>query len=229
MRFITGIYVYNVFDSNYSSCRFVFTYNNYDFDEVERIMSVVHEHLKLAYFQYEIGSQGTPHLQGFMLTKKPRRVTELSKVISKKIHYEAAKGTNQQVWDYCHKTDTRDVSKIPSSYYWPSEQLCMQYASQSQYATKKLSLKLIIEERVKDRDRSYRFEPNYVRYKETIDRIANDITNETILATYTNMEFIPFEWQQQCLDLLDNQNNRQVSVDDFLMNFDCGFLDFMDI
>jgi len=194
-------------------------------EEIKRICDTVAPvEFKLAYFQYEIGATGTPHLQGFLLLKKPRRVTELAKRISNKIHYEAAMGEPRQIWDYCHKLETRDVTKCPTSFYYPSYEICFEYSSASKFSTKKLSFKMLITARAHDVTSSYMDDPNYVRHKRAIDEIADRQYANELLETHKDAPFIPMEWQQQCLDLLEAQTDRQVITDDefidLIMSFD---------
>lgn len=194
------------------SVRFCFTYNNYSYDEIRRIVDIVAPDMfKLAFFQYEIGGEnGVPHLQGFFLLKKPARVTELSKKISKKMHYDAARGTNQQVWDYCHKVDTRDNTKDPTSCYWPSYDVCLQYATQSKYATKKLNIKDIINKINSGDVVSYIYDPNYIRHSNSLNQAAKKIIQDSINRSWLTSVFEPRLWQSQVMSLLDMQTNRQV-------------------
>jgi hypothetical protein len=194
-------------------------------EEIKRICDVVAPvEFKLAYFQYEVGANGTPHLQGFILLKKPRRVTELAKRISPKIHYDAARGEPKEIWDYCHKLATRDNTKDPTSYYYPSYAICLEYSSSSKFSTKKLSFKMLINARAHNVVSSYIDDPNYVRHKRAIDEIADQQYANELLESHRDAPFIPLEWQQQCLNLLEDQTDRQVMTDDefieLLMSFD---------
>ena len=58
-------------------------------------------------FQEERGDErGTLHWQGFLILKKPQRLSWLKRNISGKAHWEVAVGTNEQARDYCRKPET---------------------------------------------------------------------------------------------------------------------------
>lgn len=61
-------------------------------------------------YQYEIGEQGTTHIQGYIIFSRIKRLTGVKK-ISPRAHWETRKGTHQQCVQYCTKLDTR----IPDS------------------------------------------------------------------------------------------------------------------
>lgn len=82
-----------------------FTYNNYDESEIVAIVSVLKKFACKGKIQTEVGSNGTPHLQGMIWCKKPYRDTEFG--LSKKIHWERLKDVDN-TRDYCNKDDTHD-------------------------------------------------------------------------------------------------------------------------
>ena len=51
----------------------------------------------------EVGESGTPHYQGFIIFKKPKRLNQVKALIEPRGHYEVAKGKNSQAADYCKK------------------------------------------------------------------------------------------------------------------------------
>lgn len=75
-----------------------FTYNNYT-EEGERQV----KEYRCEYLVYgrEIGDSGTPHLQGYIEFKSPKRLATLKKQLPKEIHWELRKGTKKQAADYC--------------------------------------------------------------------------------------------------------------------------------
>jgi len=68
-------------------------------------------------FQSEIGEDtGTLHLQGYMITCKDMRLTELKKSLDKGIHFEKRKGTKKAAIDYCCKDETKDM-QLADTYF----------------------------------------------------------------------------------------------------------------
>uniref|UniRef100_UPI004047F5A1 hypothetical protein n=4 Tax=Pseudomonadati TaxID=3379134 RepID=UPI004047F5A1 len=82
-----------------------FTYNNYHKDEIVVIESVLRKFSYKGKIQSEVGTNGTPHLQGMIWCKKPHRDTEFK--LMKGIHWEKLKDTANES-DYCAKDETHD-------------------------------------------------------------------------------------------------------------------------
>lgn len=79
---------------------FCFTINNFTDEHIESLES-------RGDFQYlvmgiERGASGTPHIQGYIHFKKPKRLATVRKII-KGGHVETRRGTPQQAADYCKK------------------------------------------------------------------------------------------------------------------------------
>lgn len=81
--------------------RWVFTLNNYTDDEISSIVPIIMDKCDKALVSKEVGSSGTPHLQGFISLK----VKERPKTIFNcdRIHWEAAKGNNDAQFKYITK------------------------------------------------------------------------------------------------------------------------------
>lgn len=80
-----------------------FTLNNYDELAVEHIRSVfTSDKIRYAIFGYEVGDSGTPHLQGYVAFTKQQRLAAVTRSIPR-AHWEPAKGTEQQNYEYCSK------------------------------------------------------------------------------------------------------------------------------
>lgn len=56
--------------------------------------------------QEERGEQGTLHWQGFIIMKKPQRLSWMKNNINNRAHWERARGTNEQAREYCRKEET---------------------------------------------------------------------------------------------------------------------------
>jgi hypothetical protein len=63
----------------------------------------------------EVGESGTPHYQGFIIFQKPKRLTQLKKLLSDRGHYEVTKGKNSQASDYCKKEGNyKEFGELPA-------------------------------------------------------------------------------------------------------------------
>lgn len=82
------------------SRKWCFTLNNYTEQDKKFLTQ------KLANYKYvagfEIGEKGTPHIQGYIESKNAIRFNTLKKIIPK-AHFEKARGTTKQNYDYCTK------------------------------------------------------------------------------------------------------------------------------
>jgi len=100
------------------SRRWVFTVNNYSNDEYNSLVSAgerLHEE-RISYLVLgrERGEGGTPHIQGAILFTNPMSLTGVRR-LSPRAHWEPARGTPQQMADYCKKTpDYREWGSLPS-------------------------------------------------------------------------------------------------------------------
>lgn len=77
--------------------KYCFTVNNPD--DVNAPLAL--KDVKYLRWQYEVGENGTPHLQGFLWLARKKRMTALQKEM--KGHYEMAMGTPAQNYAYCGK------------------------------------------------------------------------------------------------------------------------------
>lgn len=89
------------------SKRWCFTVNNYNDEDIELFQS-----LDCRYIIYgkEVGEQGTPHLQGFVVFTTNKRLTGMKK-IHPTAHWEVAIGTTEQSIVYCSKEDPNPFIK----------------------------------------------------------------------------------------------------------------------
>lgn len=81
---------------------YCFTLNNYTEEDIKNMTCVDAEYV----FQEETGTNGTPHLQGFVYFKNAVGFNTVKKLHSK-AHWEAAKKPRMACIRYCSKTDTR--------------------------------------------------------------------------------------------------------------------------
>lgn len=82
----------------YTSC--CFTLNNYTDEEVLHLKSLVPEHCVYILGGYEVGEEGTPHIQGYCeFTKRPVQAV-VKKILGDRTHFEHRKGTQEQARVY---------------------------------------------------------------------------------------------------------------------------------
>ena len=99
------------------SKRWAFTMNNYHSDEYSNIVRIIKEYCKVAIVAKEVGKGGTPHLQGYLeftVKRRPRSVFKMDYMPNcsvyhdlkpMAIHWEKAKGTQEDNLRYCSKDD----------------------------------------------------------------------------------------------------------------------------
>ena len=62
----------------------------------------------------ETGESGTPHYQGFIIFKTPKRLSTVKNLIGERGHYEVTKGKNSQASDYCKKDgEYKEIGDLP--------------------------------------------------------------------------------------------------------------------
>jgi hypothetical protein len=84
--------------------RFCFTLNNPTASDREKLESLG-DKLKVVYMVCgdEVGAEGTPHIQGFVVFKHARCFRLVKRALGGRVHLEVAKGSTKQASDYCKK------------------------------------------------------------------------------------------------------------------------------
>lgn len=106
--------------------RWCFTLNNYSDDQVKLIRSILSDSSKFYIFGFEVGEEGTPHLQGYVEFKKKVRPRN---IICKEIHWEKARFSKAINKTYCSKdghywidgVEVKPIKIITNLYDWQSD------------------------------------------------------------------------------------------------------------
>lgn len=94
---------------------FLFTLNNYTDAEVATIKQFFMEKCNWGIFGFEVGEQGTPHLQGAFQRKNPITIKGLKKDIGNRCHIQIMNGTYEQNKAYCSKGgNVHEFGKCPA-------------------------------------------------------------------------------------------------------------------
>lgn len=105
-----------------------FTLNNYTEEDVGSMKNIITKWCKYGIFGFEVGENGTPHLQGYIEFKNKDRPMNKKYLWSKRIHWEKGKGSRKQNDEYCQKDGDFWVYPKPYSidielYKWEIELL----------------------------------------------------------------------------------------------------------
>jgi len=90
--------------------RFQFTINNYSLDDIDQVCACPYNYVCVG---FEVGKEGTPHMQGYMELITKRRIKSVKKMLPR-AHFEKAKGTMAQNKTYCKKDGNFIEDGIPA-------------------------------------------------------------------------------------------------------------------
>lgn len=94
---------------SYSQSRnWVFTLNNYTEAEIKDIETWTDKGAEGIGYGKEVGENGTPHLQGFIVMQK-KCAMKTVKELNKRMHLERMKGRLTQSMAYCSKQDSLTI------------------------------------------------------------------------------------------------------------------------
>lgn len=80
-----------------------FTLNNYTTAEMVHLGGMDADKVRYCIFGEEIGENGTPHLQGYIVFPNAVRMETVKQHVGARCHLEIAKGNVKQNYDYCSK------------------------------------------------------------------------------------------------------------------------------
>lgn len=91
-----------------------FTLNNYNESEITKLTSLASS-TKYLIFGKEVGENGTPHLQGYVVFNSKKRLRQLKALVSERAHFEKKRGSPKQAADYCKKDgDYQEYGQLPA-------------------------------------------------------------------------------------------------------------------
>lgn len=88
--------------------RWVFTINNFTEEDDEMVENL--EDVKCLIAEHELGSQGTPHIQGYVEFKERKYRTQVSRMLPR-AYLAIARGSIKDNWKYCSKEKQVFVEK----------------------------------------------------------------------------------------------------------------------
>jgi len=92
---------------------FTFTLNNYTDKEYMDILTRLRNSAKSWIVGKEIGSEGTPHLQGYVYFENQKKWDQAIKWFdNNRIHIEIAKGNKKQNFKYCSKENNYETNIV---------------------------------------------------------------------------------------------------------------------
>lgn len=89
--------------TNVSTSSWCFTINNYTDKDLEYLQSYFIHLCTVLFASFEVGECGTPHVQGYFILKRNKRLTGLKKLFGDHVHFEKAKGDKDDNLCYVFK------------------------------------------------------------------------------------------------------------------------------
>jgi len=69
-------------------------------------------------WQFEVGEEGTPHIQGYLCCDRRVRLSALKQATGSRGHWEPRRGSHAQARAYCQKSDTRAEGPDAGPFEW---------------------------------------------------------------------------------------------------------------
>lgn len=189
------------------STRWCFTINNPTTDDNERLDeiggSLQRSGCRYLIYGREVGANGTPHLQGFVIFNSRLRLRSIRQLLGERGHYECARATSNDAAAYCKKdNDFVEYGSLPSkSRTAPSVSDFCDYVKSV--------------ETINEREVAVKFPNLFLRYGDRLMKLADYLMDPPV------MEENPLnEWQQWLHDrLIREADDRTV---DFYVDIEGG-------
>lgn len=185
--------------------RWCVTINNWSVADLQQLR-LCENVFRMAQGQFEIGVDGTPHIQAWFLLLVPHTLSWLKNNVHPTAHFEMMKGTLSDNLKYCTKDETRDPMNS-SIWYYPNEEIVRhQCLSKST-----VSLSSLVKQKLID-PFSVLVEDSYIRNKRNIDDVVLETRKklkiDALVESYGSVQLKP--WQQLLELLLFKQTSRHV-------------------
>ena len=79
-----------------------FTINNWTAEEDSHLRNLT-DSVDYLVLGYELSGAGTPHIQGYVFTKRKKRLSEIRNLMCPRGHFEVKRGSAKEAADYCKK------------------------------------------------------------------------------------------------------------------------------
>lgn len=100
-----------------SARHWCFTINHPTTQDEEQMQHLIDSETEYFIAGKEVGEEGTPHAQGYLVLKKKLRMTAMKKLLAR-AHLEVSRGTPKEASDYCKKDkDFREFGVLPAAPY----------------------------------------------------------------------------------------------------------------
>lgn len=161
--------------------------------------------IKIVVYQLEVGENGTPHYQGFIVTVVPVRLAALKKINSH-AHYEKMNKPLAASLAYCTKLEGR----LSDPVFWPNEQYVRDFVSSNGQSVKKQRLSDVVALIEAGEDVS--MNDKYILHMKNIDSTVEKrilmADKSRLQKNLQNAQLRP--WQMDLISALDKQTDRQV-------------------
>ena len=86
-----------------ASISYCITWNNYKDEDILKFKEFLSSKCAKYIYQFEVGENGTKHIQGFFKLLKKERITGLKKILGNGPHFEKPRGSEDDNYNYCSK------------------------------------------------------------------------------------------------------------------------------
>lgn len=184
-----------------------FTLNNPSDDHIKQIEKVFNDRGEYLVWQFEIGTNGTEHMQGYICLKKRIRFSSLKNLLPNETHFETRRSTHENAKKYCMKKKTRKEGTEPMEY---GDDSAVPKTPGQRNDLEEVKMALMTNDNIDEiEERNFEHFCRYGKYFKDFHRRKKEKRELEISSeVYKKKELYP--WQEEVLDLLDKQDDRKV-------------------